>query len=187
MAWLAASVERSISFQRVLAGVVIRLTSTMSSSHSMPPVAAWSWPACPCVARGAVAVLVVLVAAGLRHQLRRQQLHAAARAAARLLGDDVEVHRAGVGRPAPAAAASCRSSGSGPAPRRRPRGASGRRRRAARPSDGVEVHLGHEGQRLVRLGVQPRGEPLALGRELGVAAQDLELLGQAGSARSSRP
>ena len=48
MAWLAASVERSISFQRVFAGVVIRLTSTMSSSHSMPPVAAWScaWWAC---------------------------------------------------------------------------------------------------------------------------------------------
>src|SRR3954465_8296207 len=43
MSWLAASVERSISFQRVFAGVVILLTSTMSSSHSMPSVAAWSW------------------------------------------------------------------------------------------------------------------------------------------------
>ena len=41
----SAPVSRSTSFQRMFAGVVIRLTSTMSSSHSMP----WaeSWP-CEC-------------------------------------------------------------------------------------------------------------------------------------------
>ena len=37
IAWLSAPVSRSTSFQRMLAGVVIRLTSTMSSSHSIPP------------------------------------------------------------------------------------------------------------------------------------------------------
>ena len=36
----SAPVERSTSFQRVFAGVVILLTSTMSSSHSIPPAAA---------------------------------------------------------------------------------------------------------------------------------------------------
>ena len=35
----SAPVERSISFQRVFAGVVVRLTSTMSSSHSIPATA----------------------------------------------------------------------------------------------------------------------------------------------------
>jgi adenylate cyclase len=43
VAAFSAPVSRSISFQRMLAGVVIRLTSTMSSSHSMAPAAAWSW------------------------------------------------------------------------------------------------------------------------------------------------
>jgi hypothetical protein len=35
-------VVRSISFQRVFAGVVTSFTSTMSSSHSIPPATAWS-------------------------------------------------------------------------------------------------------------------------------------------------
>jgi hypothetical protein len=45
MAAFSALVARSISFQRMLAGVVLRLTSTMSSSHSMRPAA--SWPRLP--------------------------------------------------------------------------------------------------------------------------------------------
>ena len=36
MPWFSAPVERSTSMQRVFAGVVVRLTSTMSSSHSIP-------------------------------------------------------------------------------------------------------------------------------------------------------
>ena len=113
------------------------------------------------------------MARGLCHQLRRQQLHAAARAAARLLGHDVEVHRAGVGRRLwqqlhAAAWAVARLLGDD-------FGVHGADVHGG-SLDGVEVHLGHEGQRLVRLGGQPRGELLALGRELAVTAQDLERL-----------
>ena len=43
----------------MLAGVVIRLTSTMSSSHSIPSAAAWS-----CVVTSRVAVGVVVAVAG---------------------------------------------------------------------------------------------------------------------------
>src|SRR3954453_6715217 len=48
IAWFSASSERSTSFQRMLAGVVSLLTSTMSSSHSMPPASSWlcPWAAC---------------------------------------------------------------------------------------------------------------------------------------------
>ena len=81
----------------------------------------------------------------------RHELHAAARAAARLLRDDLGVHGAGVGR-----------------------GAAGGL---------VEVHLGDERQRLVRLGRQVAIEALALGAELRVAAQLLERLGQRGLGR----
>ena len=42
----------------------------------------------------------------------------------------------------------------------------------------AHVHLGHERQRLVRRRVDQRREPLALGAELGVGAQDRERLGQ---------
>src|SRR3954453_18394092 len=44
MPWFASPVRRTNSFQGLLPGVVLRLTSTMSSSHSMPSPAAWSWP-----------------------------------------------------------------------------------------------------------------------------------------------
>ncbi|OLD70078.1 MAG: hypothetical protein AUI45_05635 [Acidobacteria bacterium 13_1_40CM_2_56_11] len=42
-----APVVRSTIFQRMLVGVVIRLTSTMWSSHSMRPAGpcSWAWPA----------------------------------------------------------------------------------------------------------------------------------------------
>ena len=40
----------------------------------------------------------------------------------------------------------------------------------------LEVHLGHEGDRLVRLGLPVRLDPLALGYELRVRAQRLERL-----------
>ena len=43
---------------------------------------------------------------------------------------------------------------------------------------GLEVHLGDEGQRLVRLGLEPPSEAGALGAQLGIAAQDLELVGE---------
>ena len=70
MAWFSASSERSTSFQRMFAGVVSLLTSTMSSSHSMPPAASWSWPwcswaACARVARRAARLAVLVVAAML--------------------------------------------------------------------------------------------------------------------------
>ena len=45
IAWSAAPVCRSMKLQCMLAGVVIRLTSTMSSSHSIPPASAWQ---CSC-------------------------------------------------------------------------------------------------------------------------------------------
>ena len=66
----------------MFAGVVIRLTSTMSSSHSMPA------GRLVVVARAlvlAVRVAFVLVAAGLGDEVRRQQLHPAVRAVAGLL------------------------------------------------------------------------------------------------------
>ena len=44
IAALAAPVVRSTSIHRMLAGVVSRLTATMSSSHSMPPPSPWPWP-----------------------------------------------------------------------------------------------------------------------------------------------
>ena len=63
IAWFSAPVARSTSFQRMFAGVVIWLTSTMSSSHSIPPprrahargraraVRRGSWPSSCAVAR----------------------------------------------------------------------------------------------------------------------------------------
>jgi hypothetical protein len=41
IAALAAPLSRSTSIHRMLAGVVSRLTATMSSSHSMPPPSPW--------------------------------------------------------------------------------------------------------------------------------------------------
>ena len=81
----------------------------------------------------------------------RHELHPAARAAARLLRDDLGVHGAGVGR-----------------------GAAGGL---------VEVHLGDERERLVRLGGQVTIEARTLGAELRVGAQLLERLGQRGLGR----
>src|SRR5829696_4103396 len=43
IARFSAPVDRSTIFQRMFAGVVNRLTSTMSSSHSMPPAASCPW------------------------------------------------------------------------------------------------------------------------------------------------
>ena len=45
IAAFSAPVWRSMSFQRMFDGVVMRLTATMSSSHSMPPAVPWAWPA----------------------------------------------------------------------------------------------------------------------------------------------
>ena len=81
----------------------------------------------------------------------RHELHPAARAAARLLGDDLGMHRARVGRGAALGL--------------------------------LEVHLGDERQRLVRLGRQVAIEPRTLGAELRVAAELLERLGQRGLGR----
>ena len=80
IAWFTAPVSRSTRFQRMFAGVVIRLTSTMSSSHSIPPASAccpWPWwVLVPVLAAGGM----LAVARGLRDEPRGEELHAALRA-----------------------------------------------------------------------------------------------------------
>ena len=112
---------RSMIIQRMFAGVVIRLTSTMSSSHSMPPAACvrvaagrGARGACSCPPRrrapagtsfmphcgqrsGVVAHDLGVHRAGVSaRRRRRDELHPALGAAVGRVADDLGVHRAGV-------------------------------------------------------------------------------------------
>ena len=62
----AAPAVRSTNFQCMLAVVVSRLTSTMSSSHSMPPPSLSPWPLPWWPSRRAVVVARFVVLRGLR-------------------------------------------------------------------------------------------------------------------------
>ncbi len=69
----------------MLAGVVIRLTSTMSSSHSMPGRAFVAVAVLVAVLVLVLVVVVAVVVLGFADEVRRQeQLHAALRAVAGL-------------------------------------------------------------------------------------------------------
>ena len=120
-------------------------------------------------------LVVVVRVAGLADERGGEQLHAALGAMRRFLAGHLGVHRAGVGgrrgqqlHAAVRAAAGLFLHDVGV-------------HRAGiddRPLRHPHIHLGDERERLVRLCLQESGEPVALGGQLGIAAQLLEALGQ---------
>jgi len=98
IAAFSAPVSRAISFQRMLAGVVIQLTATMclpTQCHRRlaiviltPMVVAFL----PMASMLMMVASVLVAAVGLGDELRRQQLHSALRAVAGLLADHLRMY-----------------------------------------------------------------------------------------------
>src|SRR6185437_16084948 len=185
MAWFSASSDRSISFQRVLAGVVSRLTSTISSSLDpanlvlmlamVVLVSDLAVMRLVLVMRRLIAMLVVAmrmrVALSARDEARRYQLHSALRTAVWLFARHLRVHRAGIasrrghGQELHAA---FRALSLFIADHLGMHGTGVDQLLAGGEARGFHIHLSDERERLVRLGLDFGVQPSALLGELGV-------------------